>query len=83
MSMSQWTILTLDPKTTDEADLRRTLANKLKGVYELKFYKAATYSKVEVAVVKEEDAITVQEAFDVIDKNWGYYFYNSRAPMGR
>jgi len=73
----QWIILTLDPATTNEADLRRTLANKLKAPYEIYCY-TPRYSNgtrtVEVAVLSNEDDFTVRQSFDVIDKKYSWYF---------
>jgi hypothetical protein len=71
MSSPNWIILTLDP-TTDEADLRRVLANKLKGQYLIRF--KTVLGKIVVAVTSSTDAKTVQESFDVIDKQFSYFF---------
>lgn len=71
------TIMSLDPKTTNEADLRRTLANTIKGGYDIKVsmesYRADK-DKIRVAVVEQRDIDTVLSSFDVINRETNKWF---------
>jgi hypothetical protein len=67
-SADTMTILTIDP-ATDEADLRRTLANTIKGGYHLMVSRHGLPTQVyRVGVVEQRDIDTVLAAFDVIDR---------------
>lgn len=76
MTRQYWIVMKLDP-ATDETDLRRVLANKLKGIYEIKVTRLYAHNykpRYIVAVIKPEDAVTVQESFDVIDKSFEFFY---------
>lgn len=69
-SDANFTIMRLDP-TTDEDDMRRTLANKLRGRY---LIGGAAFGRREVAVVEQRDIDTVLACFDVIDRHTGRWY---------
>lgn len=70
------TIISLDPATTDEADLRRTLANKLKGAYQIDIYPQGSNinNRVRVGVIEQRDIDTVLASFDVINRETSQWF---------
>lgn len=73
--MAHWTILTIDPNA-DEADVRRTLANKVRGPL---LIERRTYpNSLVVAVILASDVETVLAACDVIDRRSNQFVRDAR-----